>query len=190
MLDLLNSPEYSPVTAPAEEAQQVDSNSSSSESSTPAELSGMDVQETFLRMVNQWESKTPEVTTLWWREDEMAKQHSAIHSLSRSPEDDYDDFQLIYLHTTSANFQQGCDGGDLGARFLFRSPGQALLHRTIHHHFGLSSADLSAEAFVVQCKVSREWIAFEGSECVNGFATSCRVQSMPIGESGVQVVGL
>eukprot|EP00971_Amphidinium_carterae_P117345 2324377-Amphidinium_carterae.1 len=155
-------------------------------------------------MIDQWQSHTPEVANLWWKADEMAKvydlmaapwwnlvkQHSAIHAWSRSPEDDYNDSQLIYLHTTSANFQQGCDEGNLKGRFLFRSPGQALLHRTVHHHFGLSSADLSAETFVVQCKVSQEWLASEGSECVNGFATSVRVESMSIEDSKVQVVGV
>eukprot|EP00971_Amphidinium_carterae_P217817 4323881-Amphidinium_carterae.1 len=179
MLEMLNTEDYSPITTPVEEAQQVDSDSSS-ESSTPAELSGLDVKETFLRMTTQWESKTPEVTTLWWKADEMAKEPRG--RLRRLPADLHAHYQ--------GDLQQGCDEGNLGARFLFRSPGQALLHRTIHHHFGLSSADLSAETFVVQCKVSREWIAFAGTECVNGFATSCRVQSMPIGESGVQVVGL
>eukprot|EP00971_Amphidinium_carterae_P337698 6474628-Amphidinium_carterae.1 len=65
-----------------------------------------------------------------------------------------------------------------------------MLHRIIHHHFGLSGADLSTQTFVVQCKVNSGWLATEGAECINGFAKSCRIQSMPLEESGVQVVGL
>eukprot|EP00971_Amphidinium_carterae_P262733 5212147-Amphidinium_carterae.1 len=147
MLNLL-SQEYSPATAAAEGSPPEGSppvvESSSSDSSTPAELSGLDVKQSFLRLIDQWQSHTPEVTTLWWKADDMAKvydllatpwwdlvqKHSAIHSLSRSPYDDYDNFEVIYLHTTRANFEQGCDSGDLGARFVFKSAGQTLLHRT------------------------------------------------------------
>eukprot|EP00971_Amphidinium_carterae_P262732 5212146-Amphidinium_carterae.1 len=164
MLEMLepevNPEEYSPITTPVmeaqqeeaqqegaeqEEAQQVDSDSSSSsDSSTPSELSGLDVKQSFLKMIDQWQSHTPEVTNLWWKADDMGKvydlmaapwwhlvkQHSAIHSWSRNPEDNYNDSVLIYLHTTRVNFEQGCNRGDLGGRFVFKSPGQTLLHRT------------------------------------------------------------
>eukprot|EP00971_Amphidinium_carterae_P345189 6486013-Amphidinium_carterae.1 len=100
----------------------------------------------------------------WWK---MVQQHSAVHAHSRSQKSDFDEVELMYFHTTSTNFQQCYGGGNLGARFLFKSAGQAMLHRIIHHHFGLSGADLRTETFIVQCKVNSEWIATEGSECIN-----------------------
>eukprot|EP00971_Amphidinium_carterae_P237990 4724819-Amphidinium_carterae.1 len=63
----------------------------------------------------------------WW---DLVQNHSAIHAWSRSPREEYSDLEVIYLHTTRGNFVQGCDCGDLGARFVFKSAGQALLHRT------------------------------------------------------------
>eukprot|EP00971_Amphidinium_carterae_P026701 526727-Amphidinium_carterae.1 len=136
---------YSPIATP--EVQVVESDSSDSE--TPEVLAGLDVKATFLKMVNDWEVKDQVVTAAWWREDEMAEiyevmaspwwklvlQHSEVHTHSRAQSLDFDEAELMYLHTTSANFTQGCDGGNLGARFLFRSAGQAMLHRIIHHHF-------------------------------------------------------
>eukprot|EP00971_Amphidinium_carterae_P120776 2392804-Amphidinium_carterae.1 len=104
---------YSPIATP--EAQVVESSDSSdSESSTPEVLAGLDVKATFLAMVNNWESKNQAVTAAWWREGEMAEiyelmaspwwkmvlQHSEVHTHSRSQKSDFDEAELMYLHTT------------------------------------------------------------------------------------------
>eukprot|EP00971_Amphidinium_carterae_P119504 2367316-Amphidinium_carterae.1 len=63
----------------------------------------------------------------WW---DLVQNHSAVHSWCRNPEDEYDNSVLVYIHTTTQNFVDGCDRGDLGSRFVFKSAGQCLLHRT------------------------------------------------------------
>eukprot|EP00971_Amphidinium_carterae_P086125 1703888-Amphidinium_carterae.1 len=65
-----------------------------------------------------------------------------------------------------------------------------MTHRVIHHHFQLSGADLSKEIFIVQCKVDQAWIAGEGCQCINGYATSCNVKTMKVTEAKVQITGI
>eukprot|EP00971_Amphidinium_carterae_P003986 79354-Amphidinium_carterae.1 len=76
----------------------------------------------------------------------LLQEHTTIHAWTRSQDRQVKNgVATMYFHTSKTTLNKCIEAKDLGSRYLFTSCLQAVAHRVIHHHFGLSAANLESK---------------------------------------------
>eukprot|EP00971_Amphidinium_carterae_P060382 1194821-Amphidinium_carterae.1 len=200
-----SAPALTRAAAPALGGSPVAESSDSTSSPSTPDMGELDPQEAF-NVFKELTEMDATKTTRFWKQDskaavcelfcpswtEMVKQHVAIHCFLASPSEGVDSsgYVTVWMHSTPSSIQRMLNQKDLGQRYLFESPLQTTLHRMAHAHFSLSSAKLVEGTIILGVKVGEMFLVERARSARNGYLQSTSVDSLPLQESKLKIVGM